>query len=293
MMTADAQAKAAATYSAAADYYDHPANTFWERFSRRTIERLELRGGDRVLDVCCGSGASALSAAEVVGPTGLVTGIDLTEPLLNLARAKARDRGLQNVEFLVGDMMNLNQPEYHFDAVVCVFGIFFIPDMTAALRELWRRVQPGGKLAITTWGPNFFEPVTAVFWNAIREVRPDLYKDFNPWDRICDPTALMALFREAGIDEVEAVAEKGEHPIPSPDAWWAAVLGSGYRGTIDQLDADQVDHVRNVNSAFIRQNGVRSVEANVVYAIAHARGSSPTVKEGSPPVSTTTTMRSP
>jgi SAM-dependent methyltransferase len=169
-------------------------------------------------------------------------------------------------------MMNLEKPESHFDAVVCVFGIFFVPDMAAALHELRLRVRPGGKLAITTWGPNFFEPVTTNFWNAIREVRRDLYKGFNPWDRISDPKSVVALFNEAGIDEVAAVAEKAEHPIPSPDAWWSAVLGSGYRGTIDQLDADQREYVRSINSDFIQRNGVRAVEANVVYAIAQARG---------------------
>lgn len=55
------------TYNAAADSYDHPANTFWDRYGRRTVDRLRLRRGDRVLDVCCGSGASALPAAEAVG----------------------------------------------------------------------------------------------------------------------------------------------------------------------------------------------------------------------------------
>jgi ubiquinone/menaquinone biosynthesis C-methylase UbiE len=79
------------------------------------------------------------------------------------------------------------RPESKFHAVVCVFGIFFVPDMPAAVRELWRVVRPGGRLAITTWGPNFFEPATTAFWNAVREVRPDLYKGFNPWDRISDP----------------------------------------------------------------------------------------------------------
>ena len=231
---------------------------------------LQLHSGDRVLDVCCGSGASALPAAEVVGSEGSVTGVDLSEPLLQLARAKARDHGLQNTRFLVGDMMKLNEPDAHFDAVVCVFGIFFVPEMAAALGELWRRVRAGGKLAITTWGPNFFEPVTTVFWDAIREMKPELYKGFNPWDRICDPESLVSLFEEAGINDVEAVGEKGEHSIPSPDAWWSAILGSGYRGTIDQLDANQREYVRVVNSNFIRQNRVRTVAANVVYAIARA-----------------------
>src|SRR5262245_61133420 len=95
----DARARAAATYDAAADAYDDPANSFWARFGRRTIDRLALPQGAHVLDVCCGSGASALPAAEVVGPRGSVLGVDLSERLLRLARAKAEGTGLRNVEF--------------------------------------------------------------------------------------------------------------------------------------------------------------------------------------------------
>jgi ubiquinone/menaquinone biosynthesis C-methylase UbiE len=264
----DAKARAAATYDAAADRYDDPVNFFWERFGRATVERLYLPLGSRVLDVCCGSGASALPAAEMVGPAGFVLGIDLVEKLLELARKKAAERRLRNIEFRVGDMLDLHLREAQFDAVVCVFGIFFVPDMSAAVRALWRVIRPGGKLAITTWGPHWFEPATTAFWNAVREVRPDLYKGFNPWDRICDPGSVRALLREGGVEHAEVVAEAGTHPIPSHEAWWSAVLGSGYRGTVDQLNAVDRRKVRTANLTYIRDSGITSVEANVVYAIA-------------------------
>jgi ubiquinone/menaquinone biosynthesis C-methylase UbiE len=267
--TDEAQRKAAVTYDAAADSYDDPANTFWACFGQKTIERLDLRNGQHVLDVCCGSGASALPAGDKVGPDGSVLGIDLSEKLLALARAKAKEQSLRNVEFRAGDMLALDLPEAHFDAVVCVFGIFFVPDMAAAVRALWRLVRSGGKLAITTWGPRFFEPATTAFWNSIRDVRPDLYKDFNPWDRICDPPSISALLHEAGIAHAKVVGEDGEHPIPSPEAWWAAVLGSGYRGTVEQLDAKDRERVRTANLNYIRQSGINAVEANVVYATAN------------------------
>ena len=260
--------KAAAAYNAAADFYDNPANSFWERFGRTTVERLGLRTGEHVLDICCGSGASALPAAEKVGPTGSVIGVDLSEKLLGLAREKATERRLRNVEFRIGDMLDLGLPASHFDAVVCVFGIFFVPDMAAAVRALWHVVRPGGKLAITTWGPRWFEPGSTAFWNAIRDVRPDLYKGFNPWDRICDPASVLALLRDGGVERADAVAEAGEHPIPSPEAWWAAVVGSGYRGTLEQLDPQDRERVRMANLNSIRQSGISSVEANVVYAVA-------------------------
>jgi len=264
----DAKARAISTYDAAADSYDNPANSFWERFGRRTIERLHLQPGARVLDVCCGSGASAIPAAEKVGPEGFVLGVDLAEKLLERGRSKATKRGLQNLEFRVGDMLDLRLPRSEFDAVVCVFGIFFVPDMQAGVKALWEVVRPGGKLAITTWGPRWFEPATTAFWNSVHEVRPDLYKGFNPWDRICDPGSLRALLAEAGIQQAEVIAEAGEHPIPSPDAWWSAVLGSGYRGTFDQINPLGQQKVRTANMTYIRNSGITSVEANVVYAIA-------------------------
>jgi ubiquinone/menaquinone biosynthesis C-methylase UbiE len=263
----DAKARATTTYNAAADSYDDLANSFWERFGRRTIERLNLQPGARVLDICCGSGASAIPAAEKVGPKGFVLGIDLAERLLERASLKAAKRGLHNLEFRTGDMLDLHLPRSELDAVVCVFGIFFVPDMRAGVQALWELVRPGGKLAITTWGPRWFEPATTAFWNSVREVRPDLYKGFNPWDRICDPESVRALLAEAGVQQAEVIAEAGKHPVSSPEAWWSAVLGSGYRGTFDQLDIRDQQKVRAANLTYIRDSGITSVEANVVYAI--------------------------
>jgi 2-polyprenyl-3-methyl-5-hydroxy-6-metoxy-1,4-benzoquinol methylase len=71
------------TYNAAADHYDHPALSFWDRFGRRTVERLSLVPGMKVLDICCGMGGSALPAAERVGPTGSVVAVDLAQNLLS------------------------------------------------------------------------------------------------------------------------------------------------------------------------------------------------------------------
>jgi ubiquinone/menaquinone biosynthesis C-methylase UbiE len=266
--TENAGTKAANAYNAASDHYDDPANSFWDRFGCRTVERLDLSPGSHVLDVCCGSGASATPAAERTGTGGSVLGVDLAENLLQLARTKAINRGLTNIDFQRGDMLNLGLPDFHFNAVICVFGIFFATDMQVAVRELWRLVRPGGKLAITTWGPSFFEPVNTVFWNSVRNVRPELYKGFNPWDRISDPDALRSILAGAGVNSVAVTLELGTHSLRSPDDWWSMVLGSGYRRTIDQLEAKERDQVRRDNLSFIRESGVTSVEANVIYAVA-------------------------
>src|SRR6266480_4370011 len=224
----DAQRRAAFTYNAAADFYDASPLGFWNYFGRKTIERLSLQNGSQVLDACCGAGASARSAAEYVGPEGKVIGVDVAQALLDLAQVKAAQRGLGNTQFELGDLLSLRFPNESFDAAVCVFGIFFVPDMQMAVRELWRCVRPGGQLAVTTWGPNLFEPANNAFWRSIQNVQADLYKGFNPWDRIKDPASLTKILREGGVESPKIIAENRLHPVGSAEDWWTIVLGSGY-----------------------------------------------------------------
>jgi len=70
----EAKRKAKETYDSASDYIDHRALGFWAKYGRETVERLSLRPGSKVLDVCCGSGASAIPAASIVGCGGRVIG---------------------------------------------------------------------------------------------------------------------------------------------------------------------------------------------------------------------------
>jgi ubiquinone/menaquinone biosynthesis C-methylase UbiE len=87
------------TYNAAADHYDHPALSFWDRFGLRIIERSPIVPGMNVLDVCCGMGSYALPAAKRVGPSGHVVAIDLAQNLLNKGVKLAAERGMTNIEF--------------------------------------------------------------------------------------------------------------------------------------------------------------------------------------------------
>src|SRR5512142_1836185 len=221
--------RAASTYSAAADHYCLPALGFWDRYGAATVSRLPLAPGHAVLDLCCGAGASAIPAARAVSPDGRVLGIDLAAPLLELARARATRSGLANVEFRRCDATRTGLPSGSYDAVICVFGVFFAADMAAFIAEMWRLVRPGGTLAVTTWGPGLFDPASSLFWTAVREIEPALYKAFGPWDEITTPQALTGLFARGGIDGAVAHAMPGEHRLERPGDFWDVVLGSGYR----------------------------------------------------------------
>jgi SAM-dependent methyltransferase len=85
--------------------------------------------------------------------------------MLQLAAAKATAARLTNVEFRQADATCTGLPDRLFDAVVCVFGVFFAQDMRAFTEEMWRMVAPGGMLAVTTWGPELFEPANRQFWD--------------------------------------------------------------------------------------------------------------------------------
>lgn len=262
-----AKLKAEKTYNAAADNYDAAPLAFWDRYGLRTVERLKLRIGAHVLDVCCGAGASALPAAQAVGSEGMVVAVDLAEDLLKLGRAKATAAGLRCLEFRRADMTALGFPDRHFDAVVCVFGIFFVPDMEAQVAELWRMVRPGGQLAITTWGPGIFAPAYEVWLAAVRRVRPDLYSAFNPWDRIATPDAVRKLFADASVRHVEVVAEEGYQALRTPEDFWTIALGSGLRWTIDQIGTETALVVKQEILNALAAKGVDRVGTNVIYAI--------------------------
>lgn len=255
--------RAARAYGAAADHYGLAALGFWDRFGEATVGRLRLAAGDRVLDLCCGAGGSAIPAARAVGPAGHVLGIDVAEPLLELAQARAAGEGLANCEFCRGDATRTELPGGGFDAVVCVFGVFFAPDMPAFAAEMWRLVRPGGVLAITTWGPGLFEPANTVFWESVGQAKPGLVRAFNPWDEITTPAALAGLFPRGA--EPDIVAAAGQHHLDRPDSFWDIVLGSGYRATIDALSRDQRDQVRQRVLSQLRSRNVTAVRTDVIF----------------------------
>ena len=260
--------KAETTYNAAADHFDDGPLAFWARYGRRTVERLALSAGSSVLDVGCGTGASAIPAAIVVGPRGRVVGVDLADRLLDIARAKSSAQKLHNIEFRRADMTALDYPNDSFDAVVSVFSIFFVTDMVAQVRELWRVLRPGGKLAITTWGPRMFEPGSQAFWSAVKEIRPDLLPAVNPWERIITPQAVRKLLSESGIESADVTAEDGRQTLQSSEDWWTVVLGSGFRWTVDQLNDKERERVRSANLNTLQDRGMPFIETNVVYAVA-------------------------
>jgi SAM-dependent methyltransferase len=260
--------RAERVYGAAADHFTGRALAFWNHYGEETVRRARVGEGDRVLDLCCGAGASVVPAAHAVGPSGTVVGVDIADPLLALARQRLAREGLTNTELVRSDATATGFADGSFDAVVCVFGVFFVADMPAFVREMWRMVRPGGRLAVTTWGPGWLEPASTVFWDSVREVRPELHKAFNPWDEITSPAALTALLAKGGVADAVVVPVPARQDLDHPEDFWEIVLGSGLRGTVDALDDAQRTAVRAAVVDALRASHVTDVGIDAVIATA-------------------------
>ncbi len=118
-------------------------------FGQAAIEAAAPATGERVLDIGCGAGASTLALAARVGAGGQVLGVDISEPLIDRARALARHD--TPALFQVADASSAELPEGSFDILFSRFGVMFFDDPTAAFTHMRRALRPGGRVAFVCW----------------------------------------------------------------------------------------------------------------------------------------------
>jgi ubiquinone/menaquinone biosynthesis C-methylase UbiE len=188
-------------WDAATDAYDRDWVPLLENLTRDCVARARLEAGDRVLDVATGTGVGAHCAARAVGPTGAVTGIDISEQMIAraLERAGAPDAHAAPIRFERRDMEDSAAPDGAFDAVVAAFGLMYAADRTAAFAELARVLAPGGRASVCVWGRR-----AACGW---AEVFPIV--DAHVESEVCPlffslgaPRALALAFERAGLRDV-------------------------------------------------------------------------------------------
>ena len=119
---------------------------------QRLLELADLRPGESVLDVACGTGLVTFPAARAVGSGGEVVGTDISEAMVQAAAQRAAELGLTNASFQRMDAEELRFQEESFDAALCGLGLMYVPDPLAAMRGQLRVLRRGGRAVSAVWG---------------------------------------------------------------------------------------------------------------------------------------------
>jgi SAM-dependent methyltransferase len=187
------------------------------------LDRALPRPGERVLELACGPGGAGLAAAERVGPDGEVVLSDAVSEMTAIAAARAAALGLRNVSSLDLDIESIEQPDASYDVVLCREGLMFATDHAAAAREIVRVLRPGGRAAITVWGPRERNPWLGLVFEAVSEQMgapvppPGVPTPFS----LGDVAGLDALLNGSGLSDVRVTE------LPTPlraggfEEWWA------------------------------------------------------------------------
>lgn len=174
----------------------------------------DLQPAERVLDVACGTGLIARLAAERVGPTGSVTGIDIAPDMIDVAKTVPSPTG-PPIEWREGDATDLPLPDDSYDVVLCQMGLMFMEDRAAALTEMRRALAPGGRLVIST--PGRIQPAFELMEQAIVDhISPELGGFVRAVFSMHDPDAVATLLRDAGLEHVSSTVSIVTLQLPSP-----------------------------------------------------------------------------
>lgn len=182
-------------------------------FTRRLLEDAGIEKGMKVLDVGSGAGDVALLAADLVGPTGSVVGVDQDPEVLETASARAEAAGLTKVSFYSGDLRE-NVPEGDFDAVVGRLVLLYVPDPARMLRELVEHLVPGG---IVAFGDFNFTPESVLAFPPT-----PLWTSLWAW--------MQAVVRGVGLDPATGYHLRNtflEAGLPEPEMNVCSPVGGG------------------------------------------------------------------
>lgn len=231
------------------EQWDGPIGAYWvaeaDRFERGVAayrgpfeEACAVGSGDRVVDVGCGGGATTRAAARRA-PGGHALGVDLSSPLIELARRRTADDGPDNASFAHADAQVHPFAVGSADLVISRHGAMFFDDPVAAFANIRRALSPGGRLVLLVWQPVERNPF---IHRVLEALTPDRETPLPPADRpspvaLGDPDRVRAVLAAAGyaevtIDGVERPMHLGDDP---DDA--VAFVGGQHAGLLEGLDA--------------------------------------------------------
>ncbi|WP_377888790.1 demethylmenaquinone methyltransferase [Alkalihalobacillus sp. R86527] len=143
-----------------------------------TMKRMEVKEGAEALDVCCGTADWTLAMAEAVGESGRAIGLDFSENMLEVGKAKVKNQNKSNVTLIHGNAMELPFEDNSFDYVTIGFGLRNVPDYNQVIKEMYRVVKPGGRVVCLETSQPTLPVFRQVYYGYFKFVMPVLGKMF-------------------------------------------------------------------------------------------------------------------
>ncbi len=185
------------------------------------INSLNPQSDHTVLDLASGTGEPGLKIAGMVS-NGKVVITDLSDDMLEIAREHATLRGIKNIDFKICDVCELPFEDNTFDSISCRFGFMFFPDMLLAVKEMYRVLKPGGKIATAVWGApekNFW--VTAIGGTINKNMQlPPPPAEAPGMFRAAKSGLLLGLFQQAGLKNTSEMEVAGKLKCGTTDVYW-------------------------------------------------------------------------
>jgi SAM-dependent methyltransferase len=214
-MAMDATQTGQVNRSAADIYEEFFVPALFQDWTGPVSEAAGLKPGARVLDVACGTGVLAREALTRIQPGGSLVGLDVNDGMLAVARRRTPE-----IDWRQGLAESLPFDDGSFDAVVCQFGLMFFEDRVAALKEMWRVLRPGGRLAVAVWDSLDNMPGYAAVTALLQRMFGDDVADgMRAPFSLGDTGVLLPLFVAAGIPDVKLQTMDGTARFPSIEAW--------------------------------------------------------------------------
>ncbi len=261
-MAEDRQTQIRGAFDAAAADFTALGRHLWEPIGTAAVAVADPRPGERVLDACCGTGASAIPAAGLVGANGHVDAVDMSGPMVDELRRLSAD--LPQLHAHQADVTTWQGESY--DVVQSALGIFFFPDMTAGTDHLISLAKPGGRVVFTIWRGESMAAAGRHLGLAVADVTGTPAPAPRPphlIDRVNQPDAYADWLTGRGLAGVEVAVNEMALTM-TPEVAWLVVVGSGFRGALAKVPADRVEAVRERYLASLRDEGVTQLDATTL-----------------------------
>lgn len=234
------KAKVADFYTRVASDYDHVGPAVFTYFGQRMVELAGIEPGARVLDIAMGRGANLFIAAERVGASGQVIGIDIAEGMVRETSAAIQRRGVHNASVVQMDAECLTFAEASFDYALCNFAIFWFPQQEQALAEFFRVLRPRGTFGVALPGGSderwrWYYDVMDEYFQRYRIKLPPLGDvRSSAW-----PTFQERMAR-AGFEHIRSVPVEGDIVYVDEQEWWNAKWMHGERYPLENMPPDML-----------------------------------------------------